>query len=56
MFEILFLMAFPLHNIEEGLWLPNWSISAGRFHPVVKSNEFHFALICITVIGYIFTF
>ncbi len=56
MFEVLFLLGFTLHNIEEALWLPKWSVTAGKFHPVVKANEFHFALICVTVIGYLITF
>ena len=56
MFELLFLLSFTLHNIEEALWLPDWSKYAKKFHPVVEKNEFHFAVLVITVIGYILTF
>lgn len=56
MFELLFLFAFTLHNIEEALWLPAWSRHAGAFHPAVEKNEFHFAVVIITAIGYLLTF
>lgn len=56
MLEILFLMAFTFHNIEEGVWLPKWSKYAGKYHPKVENNEFHFALIVITTVGYLLTF
>lgn len=56
MFELLFLLAFTLHNIEEALWLPAWSRNAGAFHPAVEKNEFHFAVVIITAIGYLLTF
>ena len=56
MFELLFLMSFTLHNIEEGIWLPKWSKYAGRYHPQVKKNEFHFGLMVVTLLGYILTF
>jgi hypothetical protein len=56
MFELLFLLAFTLHNIEEALWLPQWSQYAKKFHPPVAKNEFHFAVLAITVLGYVLTF
>lgn len=56
MFELLFLLAFTLHNIEEALWLPRWSQYAKKFHPPVAKNEFHFAVLVITVLGYVLTF
>jgi hypothetical protein len=56
MIEILFLLGFSLHNIEEALWLPQWSQNATRFHKPVSNNEFHFAVIMVTAIGYLFTF
>jgi len=57
MFELLFLLSFTLHNLEEALWLPKWSQKyAKKFHAPVQNNEFHFALIGITVLGYLFTF
>lgn len=54
--EVMFLLAFTLHNIEEGIWLPKWSKYAGKYHPEVSNNEFHFALFTITTAGYLLTF
>lgn len=54
--ELFFLLAFTLHNIEEGLWLPKWSKYAGKYHPQVSNQEFHFALVVVTSIGYFITF
>ena len=56
MFELLFLMSFTLHNLEESIWLPKWSKYAGRYHPQVANNEFHFALMVVTLLGYVLTF
>jgi len=54
--ELMFLLAFTLHNIEEAIWLPRWSKYAGKYHPKVSNNEFHFALLVVTTLGYILTF
>jgi hypothetical protein len=54
--ELLFLFGFSLHNIEEGIWLPNWSKHAKKFHKEVDKNEFRFSLIIITSIGILITF
>ncbi len=56
MFELLFILGFTLHNIEEAIWLPEWSKYAERFHKRVSRNEFLFAVIIITAIGYLLTF
>ncbi len=56
MLELLFLLSFTLHNIEEALWLPGWSRHAEKFHPKVGKKEFHFALLIITTFGYFLTF
>ncbi|MBI5841166.1 MAG: HXXEE domain-containing protein [Chloroflexi bacterium] len=56
MIELLFLLGFTLHNLEEAIWLPAWSKHASRFHPEVKRNEFHFAVLTVTIIGYLITF
>ena len=56
MYELLFLMCFTLHNIEECIWLPKWSNHAGRYHPQVKNSEFHFAVMIVTLLGYVLTF
>nr|WP_092069356.1 HXXEE domain-containing protein [Dendrosporobacter quercicolus]NSL47445.1 HXXEE domain-containing protein [Dendrosporobacter quercicolus DSM 1736]SDL89781.1 Protein of unknown function with HXXEE motif-containing protein [Dendrosporobacter quercicolus] len=54
--ELLFLLSFTLHNIEEAIWLPRWSKHAGKYHPPVSNREFHFALIVVTALGYFITF
>ena len=56
MIELMFLMSFTLHNIEEGIWLPKWSKHADKFHPTVENNELHFGLLVVTVLGYLLTF
>ena len=52
----LFPVAFAIHNIEEALWLPGFSKSAGKFHKPVNSFEFVFALIVLTLLSIIITF
>jgi len=52
----IFPLAVTLHNIEEALWLPKWSGIAKRYHKPVNKNEFHFALICVTVLVYLASF
>jgi len=56
MIELLFLLGFSLHNIEEALWLPEWSKHAHKYHKEVSKNEFTFAVIIVTAIGYLLTF
>lgn len=56
MLELLFMISFTLHNIEEGIWLPRWSKYACKYHTEVSNNEFHFALIVFTTFGYLLTF
>ena len=56
MIELLFLLGFSLHNIEEALWLPQWSKHAHKYHKEVSKNEFRFAVIIVTAIGYLLTF
>lgn len=56
MIELLFLLGFSLHNIEETLWLPGWSKHARKYHKEVSPNEFRFAVIIVTAIGYLLTF
>ena len=53
----LFPIAFTVHNLEEVVFdLPGWSERAGLFHPVVGTFEFVFAVVVITIIGYLFTY
>ena len=40
----LFPVAFTLHNIEEALWLPAFSKSAGKFQKPVNTFEYEFAV------------
>ena len=56
MIEILFLLGFTLHNIEEAIWLPDWSKSAGKFHRKVSGRVFRFTIVIITVLGYLIAF
>ena len=56
MFRLLFLLSFTLHNMEEALWLPEWSAHAGKFHTKVSGKGFRFAVLIITMIGYLLTF
>jgi hypothetical protein len=56
MIELLFLLGFSLHNFEEALWLPKWSRHARKYHKEVTQNEFAFAVIIVTAIGYLLTF
>jgi hypothetical protein len=53
---LFFPLAITLHNIEEALWLPQWSQHAAKYHKPVEKNEFHFALIIITALAYLITF
>jgi len=53
--RIIFLLGFTLHNLEEAIWLPKWSKYAKEFHEPVEANQFIFAVIIITIIGYILT-
>lgn len=50
------MISFIIHNLEEAIWLPNWSKYAGKYHKPVQTNEFLFALIIITILGIILTF
>lgn len=43
-----FVAAVTLHNIEEAIWLPSWSRSAGRWHVHVGAREFRFAVAVLT--------
>jgi hypothetical protein len=53
--KIIFLLGFTLHNLEEAIWLPKWSEAAKKYHRPVESNPFIFAVIVITVFGYLLT-
>jgi hypothetical protein len=53
---LIFPIALTLHNLEESLWLPKWSLNAKKYHKPVNKNEFHFALLLITVLAYLISF
>lgn len=49
-------LVVTLHNLEEALWLPNWSKDAGRWHPPVGPREFRFAVSVLTGMLYLITY
>ena len=53
---LIFPIAITLHNIEEALWLPKWSLNAKRYHKPVNKNEFLIAALIITVLAYMISF
>ncbi|WP_431062129.1 HXXEE domain-containing protein [Methanobacterium sp.] len=52
---LLFPLAITLHNIEEALWLPQWSKFAGKLRKSVSKTEFHFAVLIVTLLAYLST-
>ena len=46
---LVFTLGVLAHNVEEALYLPAWSVRAGRWHVVVGSNEFRFAVVLLSV-------
>ena len=52
----LFAFAVTLHMIEELIWLPAWSQTAGRWHVPVRSREFAFATAVFLLFLAIITF
>ena len=53
---IFFCLAITLHNIEEAIWLPQWSQQPSKFQKAVNPSEFHFAVIIITMLAYLSAF
>ena len=53
--KIIFLLGFTLHNFEEAVWLPGWSKYAKKFHKPVETNQFIFAVLFVTIFGYLLT-
>jgi len=49
----LFLLAVTLHNLEEAVWLPDWSQQAGRWHRPVEKIPFRFAVLVLTLLAYL---
>ncbi len=43
--------AIAVHNLEEAMWLPRWSVeNAGRWHRPVSATTFRFAVSVLTVL------
>lgn len=55
-YAIFFCLAITLHNLEEALWLPQWSQIGFFIQKPVTPNEFHFAVLIITSLAYLITF
>lgn len=55
-YVIFFCLAITLHNLEEALWLPQWSQIGSSFQNPVSQNEFHFAVLIITALAYLVSF
>jgi hypothetical protein len=51
----LFAVSITIHNIEEAIWLPKWSNSAGRWHHPIQPSVFRFAVLILTLLAYIFS-
>jgi hypothetical protein len=45
--------AVTVHNVEEGLFLPEWSRGVGRFQTPVGAFEFRFAVAALTLAAYV---
>jgi len=41
-YAIFFCFAITLHNLEEAVWLPQWSQIGSSFQKPVTPGEFHF--------------
>lgn len=48
----LFPAAVTIHMIEEMIWLPAWSQTAGKWHVPVSSRQFAFASIVLLAVCY----
>lgn len=48
----LFAFAVTLHNVEEAILLPKWSIRTGRWHAPVGEFEFRLAVAVLTLLAY----
>lgn len=50
----LFTVGVLIHNTEEALRLPAWSVHAGKWHPPVGPCEFRFTVVVLSVLLVIF--
>ncbi len=51
-FAWLFAVSVTLHNLEEAVWLPAWSQTAGKWHRPVDASAFRFAVAVLTLLAY----
>jgi hypothetical protein len=51
----LFPAVATLHNAEEAIWLPAWSVDAGRWFPRIAPRIFRFAAGVLTVVAWLVT-
>ena len=51
----LFPAAITVHNLEEAIWLPGWSRTAGEWHAGVGAFEFRFAVAVLTALAWVVT-
>ncbi len=57
-FEIwpwLFPLAITIHNLEEAIWMPGWSVKSNVSRIKGGAFEFRFAVIVLTILAYIAT-
>lgn len=55
-YAMFFCLAITLHNLEEALWLPQWSQMGLKFQKPITPIEFHFAVLIITALAYFVSF
>ena len=55
-YAMFFCLAITIHNVEEALWLPEWSQSGSSFQQPVTAKEFHFAVFIIMLLAYVLSF
>ncbi|MER2106864.1 MAG: HXXEE domain-containing protein [Solibacillus sp.] len=55
-YALLFCLAITLHNLEEALWLPQWSQIGYPFVQPVTAAQFHFAVLVVTALAYVVSF
>lgn len=52
----MFPMAVTLHNLEEAVWLPEWSQHAGFWKSPVGTTEFRVAAALLAIVAYAVTY
>jgi len=45
--------AFAVHMLDEIIWLPPWSLTAGGWHPPVGRRAFTFASVVVVVLAFL---